>query len=83
MNTSQPVTHFNVFTVEEFDAPTKEDANRKAKSWSKVGVAFPHKEGQGFNIELRAFPVNGRLVALPPNSEEQETTPARDNRARR
>lgn len=83
MNTSQPASHFNVFTVEEFDAPTREDANRKAKSWTKVGVAFPHKEGAGFNIELRAFPVNGRLVALPPNAEEEASAPARDTRARR
>jgi hypothetical protein len=83
MNTSFPASHFNVFTVEEFDAPTKEDRDRKAKSWSKVGVAFPHKEGAGFNIQLRSLPVDGRLVVLPPNSEEDEPAPARDTRARR
>ena len=69
MNTATP-SHFNVFTVEEFDAPTAQDKDRKAKSWSKVGVAFPHKEGAGFNIQLRSLPVDGRLVVLPANANE-------------
>jgi hypothetical protein len=60
-----PAAHFNVFPVEEFDAPTKEDASPKAKSWSKVGAAFPHKESGGFNIHLKAIPVDGKLVAFP------------------
>lgn len=25
--------------------------------WTRIGTAFPHKEGPGFNIELRAFPI--------------------------
>jgi hypothetical protein len=36
MNTSIPASHFNVFTIEEFDAPTKEYQHRKAKSWTKA-----------------------------------------------
>jgi hypothetical protein len=86
MNTPQTAGHFNVFTVEEFDAPTKEDRNHKAKSWNKVGVAFPHKEGPGFNIQLRSLPVDGKLVVLPVNeTETQEPAPApsRDTRTRR
>jgi hypothetical protein len=31
---------------------------------------FPHKEGPGFSIELRAFPVDGRLVVLPPDGND-------------
>ena len=69
MNTATP-THFNVFTVEEFDAPTAQDQDRKAKSWTKVGVAFPHKDGVGFNVQLRSLPVDGRLVVLPANANE-------------
>lgn len=34
------------------------------------GAVFPHKEGPGFSIELKAFPVDGRLVVLPPDSED-------------
>ena len=79
MNQSQTASHFNVFTVEEFDAPSKEDKGRKAKSWTKIGVAFPHKEGAGFNIQLRAYPVDGKLVVLPaePAEAEEQASPAR------
>jgi hypothetical protein len=69
MNQSNPITHLNVYTVEEYDAQDAQGKPSKARSWTKVGAAFPHKEGQGFNIELRAIPVNGRLVVLPPSEE--------------
>jgi hypothetical protein len=56
------ITHMNVFTVEEYERDGKTQ-----KRWTKIGVAFPHKEGVGFSIELHAFPVDGRLVVLPPD----------------
>jgi hypothetical protein len=57
-------TYFNVFTVEEYES------NGKAgKRWTKIGAAFPHKEGLGFSVELKAFPIDGRLVVLPPDPE--------------
>jgi hypothetical protein len=39
--------------------------------WTKIGAAFPHKEGSGFSIELKAFPVDGRLVVLPPDPVDE------------
>jgi hypothetical protein len=38
--------------------------------WTKIGAAFPHKEGIGLSIELKAFPIEGRLVALPPDADD-------------
>jgi hypothetical protein len=35
---------------------------------TRIGTAFPHKEGLSVSIELKAFPLDGRLVALPPDS---------------
>ena len=32
-----------------------------------IGAAFPHKEGPGFNIELKSIPLDGRIVLLPPD----------------
>ena len=58
-------TYLNVFTVEEYETNGKTQ-----KKWTKIGAAFPHKEGLGFSIELRAFPVNGRLVVLPPDTDD-------------
>jgi hypothetical protein len=55
-------TYLNVFTGEEYERDGKTQ-----KRWTKIGAAFPHKEGPGFSIELKAFPIDGRLVALPPD----------------
>lgn len=30
--------------------------------WTKVGAAWAHNDGQGFNINLTAVPLTGRLV---------------------
>jgi len=59
------LTYLNVFTVEEYESNGKTQ-----KKWTKIGAAFPHKEGLGFSIELRAFPIDGRLVVLPPDTDD-------------
>jgi hypothetical protein len=58
-------TYLNVFTVEEYESNGKTQ-----KKWTRIGAAFPHKEGIGFSIELKAFPLDGRLVALPPDTDD-------------
>ena len=30
--------------------------------WTKIGAAWAHEDGEGFNITLTALPLNGRLV---------------------
>lgn len=40
--------------------------------WTRVGSAWPHKDGKGFNITLSALPVNGRVVLREPNDTEAE-----------
>ena len=55
--------------VEEF-----ESASGKGRNWTKVGVAFPHSEGIGFNIELKAFPRDGKLVVLPQTDSTDDRT---------
>jgi len=61
-------SYLNVFTVEEYESNGK-----TGKRWTKIGAAFPHKEGVGFNIELKAFPIDGRLVVLPPDTEDSSS----------
>ena len=49
---------YDVLVVEKY-----EDGEGAEKSnWTRVGVAFPHKDGEGLNVELRAIPVSGKLV---------------------
>ena len=62
-------TYLNVFTVEEYESNGK-----TAKKWTHIGAAFPHKEGLGFSIEFRAIPLDGRLVILPPDGNEDSRT---------
>lgn len=80
MNTQSTVPYLNAFTVEEY-----EDKNgQTARSWTKIGVCFPHKDSTGFSVELRAFPVDGRLVLLPPRADEardkEEPKPSKSRR---
>ena len=61
-NANSPgVPYFNAFTVEEYET----SAGKSGKRWTKVGVAFPHKDGTGFNIEVHSFPLDGRIVLFP------------------
>ena len=57
MSDNKKPTH-KVFVVEEREGEGKdEDA-----FWTRVGSAWPHKDGKGYNIVLSALPLNGRLV---------------------
>jgi hypothetical protein len=48
---------FDCYVVENYQAQGEDRAN-----WIRVGVAFPQKDGKGFNLTLSAMPVDGRLV---------------------
>lgn len=49
-------TH-EAFAVRNFEKNGEKDA-----FWSKVGVAWQHKDGKGFDVVLDALPVTGRIV---------------------
>lgn len=39
--------------------------------WTKIGAAFAHEDGEGFNILLTAMPVNGRMVIRKPKADKE------------
>lgn len=49
---------YDVLVVENYE----DGAGAEKANWTRVGVAFPHKDGNGLNVELRAIPVSGKLV---------------------
>jgi hypothetical protein len=49
---------YDVLVVEKYE----DEAGAEKSSWTRVGVAFPHKDGNGLNVELKAIPVSGKLV---------------------
>jgi hypothetical protein len=51
---------FEAFTVRE----------SKGKSYfTKVGAVWPTKSGNGFNVDLHALPIDGKLTLLPPKDK--------------
>ena len=55
---SQDANRYNVFVVDTYT--DKQD--QQQTDWLRVGVAFPHKDGKGFNVQVKALPGDGRLV---------------------
>ena len=53
--------------------------------WLNVGIAFPHKDGKGFNIVLQAFPLDARIVCREFTVDEQteQQSPNSDPQKRR
>ena len=56
-----PSSRLYAYTVREFDTAD----GKKGRAWTRIGVAFPHKDGTGFNIEVHSFPLDGRIVLFP------------------
>ncbi len=38
--------------------------------WSRIGAAWPHKDGNGYSIKLESFPLNGRLQMRSESASE-------------
>jgi hypothetical protein len=53
--------------------------------FNRVGSAFQHKDGKGYNLELDAVPVNGRVVLRTPKErlEEKRNGAGREERRER
>ena len=71
---NQP-THF-VYQVREI---AHGDNEEKRDFWTKIGAAWPHKDGDGFSIAVDLVPLTGRIV-LRKRPEEDER-PAREGLA--
>jgi hypothetical protein len=46
----------------------REREGKKAK-FTEIGVAFPHKDGKGFDILYDAVPLSGRITLRVPDSK--------------
>ena len=59
--------YLGVFVTEKFEGRDGEEKT----NFTRVGVAFPHRNGGGYNIEIQTgISVSGKLVVLPPKDEE-------------
>ena len=57
-----------------YSAYTVKKREGKDDWWLKVGVCFPHEDGEGFNLLLDALPTDAKLVlrTYKEKPEEQE-----------
>lgn len=39
--------------------------------WTKIGSAWAHEDGEGFNLQLVAMPITGRLVIRKAKAEQE------------
>lgn len=62
-DTSKNIPTHNVFSV----------TGDVSDNWLKIGVAWPNKDGKGFNISLSALPLGRMVMRL---AEPKEQTPA-------
>jgi hypothetical protein len=42
--------------------------------WTRVGAAWPNKDGKGFNVVLDVMPLNGRLILREPMERNDAST---------
>jgi hypothetical protein len=33
--------------------------------WTRIGAAWPHADGKGFNLQIETVPLDGRITRLP------------------
>jgi hypothetical protein len=55
-NTVKRPTH-TAYSVRDYQKNGQPDSE-----WTRIGVAWAHRDGEGFDIHLDALPVNGRVV---------------------
>ena len=63
---------FRAYTVIKRDGKDAEGKPRE-DFWLNVGVAFPHEDGEGFNLLLQALPLDGKIVLRTYAEQDEET----------
>lgn len=48
----------------------KRKPNTKRAFWTRIGGAFPHEQGAGLTIVLDVLPLDGRIILLEPNEQD-------------
>jgi hypothetical protein len=46
------------------------DREGKKGVWTRVGTAWPHSDGNGFNVQIDVVPLNGRITLRVPSDKK-------------
>ena len=52
------------------DVPSDSETDQAKGIWTKIGAAWPHKDGKGFTAELDCIPRSGRIVVREASEAE-------------
>lgn len=66
-NTKTDIERFDAFTVR-----TYESGGEERRDWTRIGVAFPHRDGKGYSLILQALPVDGKVELRIHEPKEKE-----------
>ena len=58
-----------VYTITTREGAAEAKGDDKNEFWTRIGTAFPHPKGEGFNLILNALPLGNKLVVLPAKEE--------------
>ena len=61
-------THYVYHVTDRVEAGNDE----KGGFWTKIGAAWPHKDGKGYTISIEMISLNGRLVLREREEKEAE-----------
>lgn len=65
-----------VFVVEDRSEDEEADG-----FWTRIGSAWPHKDGKGYNVVLSALPINGRVVLRDYTDEDAKADDDKQKKA--
>jgi len=54
------------------DRGTDKNGEKRDPFWCRIGSAFAHEKGEGFNIILDSLPIDGRVVLRRPKSDDDK-----------
>lgn len=65
------MTIFNLLIPEE---RTDKNSGEVKAFWHRVGTAFPHKKGEGFNLVIpEGMSISGKVIMLPREAKEPDS----------
>jgi hypothetical protein len=60
----------NVPAFVAFHVRENKDPNGKG-FWTRIGAAWPHEDGEGFNLQIDVLPIDGKIVLRTPKADDE------------
>ncbi len=66
-STNESTERFDAFTVREYTS-----GGEQRREWTRIGVAFKHKDGKGYSLLLQALPIDGKVELRAHEPKEKD-----------